>query len=102
MSRTSLLLLSAAALLSACGKVGPLSPAPGVSLPPKTYAQDGAVDPQALLEPSTQARPSRVDELLQRSEPRAADPFDLPPAGRPVVNTDEADDDATIPTTPED
>ena len=87
------LLLSAAALLSACGKLGPLEPAPGARLPVQTYAQTGKVDPQALIEPSTQARPSRSDELLERSEVRAADPFDLPPAGRQA----DSDDDEVAP-----
>ncbi len=32
-----------------------------------------------LLTPPTYARPDRVDELIKRSEPRRADPFDLPP-----------------------
>jgi len=44
------------------------------------------VDPQALIEPSTQARPARSDELLQRSQVREPDPFDLPPAGRQSTN----------------
>jgi hypothetical protein len=34
---------------------------------------------QELLTPPTQARPTRVDELVTRSKPRPADPFDLPP-----------------------
>ena len=32
-----------------------------------------------LLTPQTYARPDRVDELVKRSQPRSADPFDLPP-----------------------
>lgn len=32
-----------------------------------------------LMTPPTYARPQRVDETVKRSEPRAADPFDLPP-----------------------
>ena len=34
---------------------------------------------EELLTPPTQARPTRVDELVTRSKPRPADPFDLPP-----------------------
>ena len=90
------LLLAAAALLGACGKIGPLEPAPGAQLPVRSYGQTGEVDPQELIEPSTQARPSRSDELLQRSELRAPDPFDLPPAGRRAD-----DDDDLIPPPPE-
>ena len=32
-----------------------------------------------LLTPPPYARPERVDELVKRSQPREADPFDLPP-----------------------
>jgi hypothetical protein len=32
-----------------------------------------------LLTPPSYTRPDRVDELLKKSEPRKADPFDLPP-----------------------
>ena len=34
---------------------------------------------EQLLTPPTYARPDRVDELVKRSQPRASDPFDLPP-----------------------
>ncbi|WP_420606904.1 hypothetical protein [Novosphingopyxis sp.] len=93
MTKSAAILLATAALLSACGKLGPLEPAPGARLPVQSYGQTGKVDPQALLEPSTQARPSRSDELLERSEVRSADPFDLPPAGRQA----DSDDDEVAP-----
>jgi len=32
-----------------------------------------------LLTPPTYTRPDRVDELVKKSRPRPADPFDLPP-----------------------
>jgi hypothetical protein len=32
-----------------------------------------------LLTPPPYARPDRVDEIVKRSQPRRADPFDLPP-----------------------
>ncbi len=32
-----------------------------------------------LLTPPPYARPERIDELMKRSQPREADPFDLPP-----------------------
>ncbi len=84
--KTAVTLLLAAAALSACGKVGPLKPAPGASMPPATYGQTSKVDPQAMIAPTTQERPSRSDELLQRSQVREPDPFDLPPAGRQSTN----------------
>jgi hypothetical protein len=36
---------------------------------------------EELIEPSSQARPKRSDELLKRSEERREDKFDLPPKG---------------------
>lgn len=94
--KTKAVLLTTMILLGACGKLGPLEPASGARLPVQSYGETGTVDPQALIEPSSQARPSRSDELLERSEPRAADPFDLPPAGR---NPD--DDVDKVPPPPE-
>jgi predicted small lipoprotein YifL len=67
------------ATLSACGKVGPLEPTPGIAPPAKAIGQDQAPDATTLLEPSVQARPGRSDELMRRSERRTDDPFDLPP-----------------------
>jgi hypothetical protein len=34
----------------------------------------------ALMQPSTQARPDRSAEPLKRSQERQEDPFDLPPS----------------------
>lgn len=69
------------ALLAACGNRGPLEPPKGQSLPPATYGQAEAETAEQLLEPGTQARPERSDELLRRSEKRQDDKFDLPPPG---------------------
>lgn len=66
-------------LLSACGNRGALEPAKGQSLPPPVYGEAKAPSGEELLEPSTQARPERSDELLRRSEKRQDDKFDLPP-----------------------
>ena len=52
------------------GSSGPATPA-GASAPPT---------PPELVQPTTQARPKRSDELLRQSEEREADEFDLPPA----------------------
>jgi predicted small lipoprotein YifL len=65
--------------LSACGKVGPLEPAPGIAPPAKAIGQSEVPSTTELLEPSVQARPGRSDELMRRSERRTEDPFDLPP-----------------------
>ncbi len=73
-------LLLSCALLAACGgrqslkrteDMGPMPVARGASTP---------ASPDALMEPGMQARPDRDSELLRRSQERAPDPFDLPPA----------------------
>lgn len=67
------------ALLAACGKAADLQPAPGHPLPVKPLMARTIPTPEELLTAPTYARPDRVDELVKRSEPRKADPFDLPP-----------------------
>lgn len=67
--------------LAACGQVAPLRPQAGASLPPKPAAAAKTPDADALTTPSDQSRPKRNDELLQSSEKRGADKFDLPPSG---------------------
>ena len=67
--------------LAACGQVSPLRPQAGSSLPPKPTAAVRTPDAEALMTPSDQSRPKRNDELLQSSEKRAPDRFDLPPSG---------------------
>jgi predicted small lipoprotein YifL len=67
--------------LTACGQVAPLRPQAGASLPPKPAAAPRAPDAEALMTPSDQSRPKRNDELLQSSEKRSPDKFDLPPSG---------------------
>ena len=74
------LLLTAAFLaLASCGKVAPLEPAPGEPLPVKPQMARTTPTPEQLLTPPTYAKPERIDELMKRSMPRRADPFDLPP-----------------------
>ncbi|WP_343060367.1 hypothetical protein [Sphingomonas rhizophila] len=77
--RHKILLAGAMLALAACGKVGPLEPAAGQRLPIKPLMAREAPTPEDLLAFDPQARPERVDELLKRSQPRKADPFDLPP-----------------------
>ena len=94
------------AALAGCGRVGDLEPAPGKSLPVKPLMARTTPDAEALLTPPPYARPDRVDELVKKSEPREADPFDLPPpvggAAPPApAGTDpEPEDDATGPSDP--
>ena len=57
-----------------------LQPPPGEPLPVKPLMARATPTPEQLLTAPTYARPDRVDELVKRSRPREADPFDLPPA----------------------
>jgi hypothetical protein len=79
MKRSRLLLLAAAFGLASCGRVAELKPAPGHALPVKPVMARATPTVEQLLTAPTYARPDRVDELVKRSQPRAADPFDLPP-----------------------
>jgi hypothetical protein len=66
-------------LLAGCGRVADLKPATGQSLPVKPLMARATPTPSQLLAIPSYAKPSRVDELMKRSEPRPLDPFDLPP-----------------------
>src|SRR5438045_8429617 len=79
MKRSRLLLFVAVTSLAACGRVAQLQPAPGHALPVKPAMARATPTVEQLLTPPTYARPDRVDELVKKSQPRAADPFDLPP-----------------------
>jgi predicted small lipoprotein YifL len=65
--------------VAGCGKVAPLEPPPGQSLPVKPAMASVTPDAEQLLTPPSYARPERIDELMKRSQPRRADRFDLPP-----------------------
>ena len=75
-------IISAATLLvlTSCGRVADLEPAPGHSLPVKPLMARTTPSAKELLTPAPSAKPDRVDELVKRSQPREPDPFDLPPA----------------------
>ena len=73
------LVVSTAAALAGCGSIEPLQPAPGQSLPVKPLMARTTPTSEQLLRLPVMADPDRVDELMRRSEPRRADPFDLPP-----------------------
>ena len=79
MRRSALLPVFALMSLGACGKVGPLTPASGQSLPVKPLMARETPDAAALLQLPTMAKPERIDELLTKSQPRQPDRFDLPP-----------------------
>jgi hypothetical protein len=73
------LALSVAAGLAGCGSVKDLRPTEGMSPVPKAAAATERETPEELMTPSTQARPDRQADLLDRSMEREEDPFDLPP-----------------------
>jgi len=77
---TRLLLIATVMALSACGAARELKPAEGKKLPVAPYGATVTPGADQLLTASTQARPSRSDELLTGSEERRTDEFDLPPA----------------------
>ena len=81
MTKKLLLGLTMMLALAACGGRDPLRPAAGEAMPvaPAMLREEPTTDD--LLEPTTQQRPERVDELQRRSEEREDDPFDLPPPG---------------------
>lgn len=86
-------------VLAGCGLRTPLEPPPGQTLPPAPYGAATRLSSEELLTPPPVARPERVDELLQRSEERRDDRFDLPPGSvavpppAPATPDREPDDD---------
>jgi predicted small lipoprotein YifL len=77
--RRRIAIVALAAALAACGVRGPLEPEPGQPLPVQPETAARAATTEELLTPPPIARPSRVDELITRSEEREEDRFELPP-----------------------
>jgi hypothetical protein len=80
MPKRAVLSLTLIALVAACGQKTELKPAEGSQLPVAPYGREERRSADALLVPPQQAAPERSVELRKRSEERADDPFDLPPA----------------------
>lgn len=74
-----LLLVAAVIALGGCGARGDLKTAEGQALPPAPYGATATPTPGELLQPAPQTRPARSDDLIQSSERRRSDEFDLPP-----------------------
>jgi hypothetical protein len=101
MKSARILLVLATVLTASCGRVTELQPAPGQALPVKPLMARTTPTPAELLTPPTYARPVRVDDLVTRSEPRKADPFDLPPptgGAAPPISPTTPSQPATDPT----
>lgn len=74
-----ILILAGLTALASCGRQADLEPAPGHPMPVRPLMARSTPTVEELLTPPANARPERVDELQKKSEPRRADPFDLPP-----------------------
>ena len=79
MKRSRLLAVATVLGLASCGRVADLKPQTGPAPPAKPMMARTTPTVTELLTPPTYARPDRVDELVKKSQPRANDPFDLPP-----------------------
>ncbi|AEI38251.1 MAG: hypothetical protein ABF461_07445 [Zymomonas mobilis subsp. pomaceae] len=65
--------------LEGCGQRGSLSIPAGHAKPVQPETARQAMDKQDLMNPPTQARPGRRQDLLLHSDVRTEDYFDLPP-----------------------
>lgn len=79
MKHASVVIIAIMLAVGGCGRVAELQPAPGQALPVKPLMARTTPSPKDLLTIPTYAKPDRIDELMKRSEPRAQDPFNLPP-----------------------
>jgi len=68
-------------LLAGCGRQGELMRRDGQGAPPLPIGAIAAPTPTQMLELPTEARPTRVDDPLKKSEERRDDRFNLPPPG---------------------
>ena len=69
----------AALALAGCGAREELKPVQGAALPLAPYGASATPTAGDLLKPPTQTRPARSDDLIESSEKRRSDEFDLPP-----------------------
>ena len=65
--------------LAGCGAREELKPAQGAALPVAPYGAVETPKPNDLLKPPVQTRPARSDDLIESSDERRSDEFDLPP-----------------------
>ena len=83
MRRFGLILLATTGL-AGCGLREPLQPPPGASLPVAPVGARTQPTAEQLLAAPAITRPTRVDEIIRRSELRDEDRFDLPPPEVPA------------------
>lgn len=75
-------IVAATLLLAGCGGRGELEPPRGATLPAAPYGARTRLTVDELLTPPPEARPQPAGDLLQRSQERESDRFDLPPPNR--------------------
>ena len=90
-------LLALVLVLAACGLREPLAPSQGQHMPPAPAMASRAMTTDELMAPPVIARPGRLDELLQRSEERHDDRFDLPPGDIPASGGNVAASSEIVP-----
>jgi len=98
MSPVRILIIAGVVALAGCGRQVELQPAPGHPMPVKPLMARATPTVDELLTPPDYTRPDREDELLKKSEPRKADPFDLPPptgGNAPVLPAGSGSDTVT-------
>ena len=82
MNRSKVLIAAALLIgLAGCGQRESLKPAKGHELPPKPATAATTPTVGALLAPPIETRPARSDDVLQKSEERPDDRFNLPIPG---------------------
>jgi hypothetical protein len=68
-------------ILGGCGAREELKLPQGVAAPAAPYgAREAASGPGELLKPPVQTRPARSDDLIESSDQRRSDEYDLPPS----------------------
>lgn len=75
-----LLLFGAMLILAGCGARESLKPVQGQPLPPAPFGATATPTPDDLLKPPVQARPARSDDLIESTDKRRTDKFDVPPS----------------------
>ncbi len=73
------LLIGLVLSLCGCGAREGLVQPEGKPMPATPYAAKQAPKAEDLLQPPVQTRPARSDDLIESSEERRSDEFDLPP-----------------------
>jgi hypothetical protein len=74
-----LVVLALGLALAGCGNRSELKPSASASLPVAPEGAKATPTPGDLLKPPVQTRPARSDDLIESTNERRSDKFDLPP-----------------------